>query len=79
MTTGTVKWFNNTKGFGFIEPENGGDDIFAHYSQIQGEGYKTLMRGQTVQFTLSDGTKGPFAAEIQAEALEAEQEEAIAA
>jgi len=56
MATGTVKWFNNAKGFGFICPEGGGEDIFAHYSTIQMEGYKTLKAGQAVNFELQQGT-----------------------
>lgn len=56
--TGTVKWFNNVKGFGFIEPKNGSGDIFVHYSEIQCDGYKTLSRGQSVEFELKEGPKG---------------------
>lgn len=61
METGTVKWFNNAKGFGFICPVNGGEDIFAHYSSIQMEGYRTLKAGQQVQFNVQEGTKGNHA------------------
>lgn len=57
MATGTVKWFNNAKGFGFICPEGGGEDIFAHYSTIQMEGYKTLKAGQAVNFELQQGDR----------------------
>ena len=64
MATGTVKWFNNAKGYGFIEPEQGGDDIFAHYSTITMDGYKSLKAGQAVTFTLADGPKGIHATEI---------------
>ncbi len=64
MATGTVKWFNNAKGYGFIEPEKGGDDIFVHYSTITMEGYKSLKAGQAVTFTLADGPKGIHATEI---------------
>jgi len=64
MPTGTVKWFNNAKGFGFILPENGGDDLFAHYSSIEMEGYKTLKAGQTVTYELSNTDKGGHAKEI---------------
>ncbi len=64
MATGTVKWFNNAKGFGFICPEGGGDDIFAHYSTIDMEGYKILKAGQPVQFELQAGPKGFHAVSI---------------
>ena len=62
-TTGTVKWFNDEKGFGFIEQENG-PDVFAHFSAIQGEGFKSLAEGQKVQFTITQGQKGPQAENI---------------
>ena len=55
--TGTVKWFNESKGFGFIAQDNGGQDVFAHYSAIQGSGFKTLKEGQRVSFVLSQGQK----------------------
>ena len=61
---GKVKWFNSTKGFGFIEPEDGGDDVFAHFSEIEMEGYKSLNEGQEVEYKLLDGEKGPKAANI---------------
>ncbi|AJQ98656.1 CspD family cold shock protein [Hafnia paralvei ATCC 29927] len=61
METGTVKWFNNAKGFGFICPLKGGEDIFAHYSSIQMEGYRTLKAGQQVQFNVQEGPKGNHA------------------
>lgn len=64
MPTGTVKWFNNAKGFGFIIPEGGGDDLFAHYSSIEMDGYKTLKAGQTVSYELSDTDKGGHAKRI---------------
>lgn len=64
MAQGTVKWFNNSKGFGFIRPEDGGDDIFAHYSTIQMEGYRTLKAGQDVNYELDAGPKGDHAASI---------------
>ena len=64
MATGTVKWFNNAKGYGFIQPEKGGDDIFVHYSTIDMDGYKSLKAGQAVTFDLSDGPKGPHAVGI---------------
>lgn len=63
---GKVKWFNSTKGFGFIEPENGGDDVFIHFSEIQMEGYKALNQGQAVEFDFEDGEKGPKASNIKA-------------
>lgn len=66
MATGTVKWFNATKGYGFITPTNGGDDVFAHYSAIEMEGYKTLKEGQQVEFEIQDGPKGPQAVHIKA-------------
>jgi CspA family cold shock protein len=64
MTTGTVKWFNDAKGFGFITPEDGGKDLFAHFSEIQGAGFKSLSEGQRVGFVVKQGAKGPQAAEI---------------
>jgi CspA family cold shock protein len=64
MSTGKVKWFNESKGYGFIEPEGGGRDVFVHYSAIQGEGYKTLSEGQTVEFEITQGEKGPQAANV---------------
>jgi len=62
-TTGKVKWFNEAKGFGFIERESG-PDVFAHFSAIQGTGFKTLAEGQQVEFTVTDGQKGPQAEDI---------------
>ena len=62
--TGTVKWFNETKGFGFIEREDG-PDVFAHFSAIQGSGFKTLNEGQKVQFVVTQGQKGPQAENIE--------------
>ena len=64
MSTGQVKWFNNAKGFGFILPDDGGDDLFAHYSSISMEGYKTLKAGQSVSFDVIEGPKGLHAANI---------------
>lgn len=64
MPTGTVKWFNNAKGFGFILPEDGGEDLFAHYSSIEMDGYKTLKAGQAVTFELVQGQKGQHATHI---------------
>ncbi len=65
-TTGTVKWFNETKGFGFIEQKSGGPDVFAHFSAITGSGFKNLTEGQEVQFTVTQGQKGPQAENISA-------------
>jgi len=64
MPTGTVKWFNNAKGYGFILPEDDDSDVFAHYSAIEMDGYKTLKAGQRVDFELVDGDKGKHAANI---------------
>jgi CspA family cold shock protein len=66
MSTGQVKWFNNAKGFGFILPDGGGGDLFAHYSAITMDGYKTLKAGQNVSFDIVEGPKGLHAANIQA-------------
>lgn len=63
---GTVKWFNDAKGFGFIAQDNGGQDVFAHFSAIKGDGFKTLAEGQKVSFILGEGKKGPQAEEIEA-------------
>ncbi|OIP31950.1 cold-shock protein [bacterium CG2_30_54_10] len=59
-----VKWFNNAKGYGFIEDDQGGKDIFVHYKQIAGEGYKSLQEGQTVEFEVEQGPKGPQAVNV---------------
>ena len=64
MATGTVKWFNEEKGFGFITPDDGGKDLFAHFSEIQGQGHKSLAEGQSVEFTVKQGAKGPQASGI---------------
>ena len=64
MSTGTVKWFNDQKGFGFITPEGGGADLFAHHSAIQMKGFKTLKEGQRVEFEVREGPKGLQAANI---------------
>ncbi len=65
MALGTVKWFNNAKGYGFISPDGGGNDVFAHFSAISMEGYKTLKQGQKVQFELIDGPRGLQATRIE--------------
>ncbi|QDQ28537.1 cold-shock protein [Chitinimonas arctica] len=65
MATGTVKWFNDSKGFGFITPDEGGDDLFAHFSQIQSNGFKTLAENQRVSFDVTNGPKGKQASNIQ--------------
>ena len=64
MATGTVKWFNNAKGFGFICPDSGGEDVFAHYSVIEMEGYRTLKAGQEVNYELQSGPKADHAEKI---------------
>ena len=64
--TGTVKWFNESKGYGFIAPDDGGKDLFAHFSQIQGNGFKTLTENQRVSFEATQGQKGPQASNIRA-------------
>lgn len=69
MPKGTVKWFNAAKGYGFISPQNGGDDVFAHFSSIEMEGYRTLKRGQEVEFDLQEGPKGLQASHIRQNAL----------
>ncbi len=68
MATGTVKWFNETKGFGFIAPDDGGSDVFVHFSAIQGSGFRTLAEGQKVNFDVTDGQKGPQASNVVPEA-----------
>ena len=65
MATGTVKWFNNEKGYGFIEPEDGGKDLFVHHSAIQGSGFKSLAEGAKVSYDAEQGPKGPAAGNVQ--------------
>lgn len=62
--TGTVKWFNDKKGFGFIEPDEGDKDLFVHFKNIEGDGYKSLAEGQKVSFEVEDGPKGPQATNV---------------
>jgi CspA family cold shock protein len=64
MATGTVKWFNNAKGYGFITPDGEAKDVFVHHSQIAGEGYKSLTEGQKVEFEVREGQKGPEATNV---------------
>jgi CspA family cold shock protein len=65
MATGTVKWFNESKGFGFITPDDGSKDVFVHFSAIASEGFRTLAEGQKVTFDVEDGPKGPQATNVQ--------------
>jgi cold shock protein len=66
MTDGTVKWFNGDKGFGFITPDGGAKDVFVHYSEIQGDGFRSLEENQRVQFEITQGAKGPQAVGVTA-------------
>lgn len=66
MTVGTVKWFNNEKGFGFITPDDGGADVFVHYRSIEGSGYRSLQENQRVEFEITQGEKGPQASNVHA-------------
>ena len=68
MNTGTVKWFNESKGFGFISPTDGSADVFVHYSAIESGGFRTLTEGQTVSYKTESGPKGPQAAEVRVDA-----------
>ena len=67
MQHGVVKWFNSAKGYGFITPEDGGRDLFVHYTDIMAKGYRNLEQGQKVTFDYADGPKGPHATQVQAE------------
>ena len=64
MGTGTVKWFNDSKGFGFITPDEGGDDLFVHYSEVQMEGYSSLKENQKVEYEIGEDRKGPCAVKV---------------
>ncbi|MCH9698752.1 MAG: cold-shock protein [Gammaproteobacteria bacterium] len=64
MATGTIKWFNESKGFGFITQDDGGADVFVHFSAIEGTGFKTLSEGQSVTYEVEDGPKGPQATSV---------------
>ena len=68
MNTGTVKWFNESKGFGFISPADGSADVFVHFSAIQADGFRSLAEGQAVSFKVENGPKGPQASEVRIDA-----------
>ena len=80
MATGRVKWFNNAKGYGFVRPDEGGEDLFVHYSYIQMEGYKSLKAGQPVEYEVQPANKGFYAVNLRAdgEYVEADNEEGAA-
>ncbi len=65
MATGTVKWFSNDKGYGFITPDSGGEDLFVHHTEIAGSGFKTLAEGAKIEFEVTQGQKGPQATDVQ--------------
>jgi len=67
MATGTVKWFNDSKGFGFISPSDGSADVFVHFSAVQGDGFRSLAEGQSVSYEVENGPKGPQASAVVAE------------
>ncbi|MGH8113884.1 MAG: cold-shock protein [Rhodanobacteraceae bacterium] len=71
MAVGTVKWFNDAKGFGFITPDGGGADVFVHFSAVRAQGFRSLKEGQRVQFEIVQGPKGMQAAEVSAEGASA--------
>nr|AHG05845.1 cold shock protein 3 [Triticum aestivum] len=71
--TGKVKWFNESKGFGFITPDDGSKDVFVHFTAIAGNGFKTLAEGQRVEFEIQDGQKGPSAVNVKALELEGDK------
>ena len=77
MATGRVKWFNNAKGYGFIRPDNSDSDLFAHYTSIEMQGYKTLKAGQIVKFEVIDGNKGQHAVKIMPEIEDSSPEEEL--